>query len=150
MTTMETIRDFFSQQTIAIVGVSTTGRKFSNAVYRELKGKGYDVFAVNPRAKEIQGEPCWPNLQSLPSRPDAVVLVVPPAETEKVVREVAEAGVKRVWMQQGAESKEAIDFCVNQQISVVAGECIMMFAEPIGTLHRVHRFFKGVVGSLPK
>jgi len=150
MTTMETIRDFFAQEKLAIIGVSTSGRKFSNTVYRELKRKGYEVFAVNPRAKEIQGEACWPSLRDLPTRPDGVVLLVPPAETEKVVHEVAEAGIKRVWMQQGAESKQAVDFCRTHDIEVVAGECIMMFAEPVGTLHRVHRFFKGVVGSLPE
>jgi len=150
MTTMEQIRDFFSQPKLAVIGVSTTGRKFSNTVYRELKRKGYEVFAVNPRASEIQGEPCWPNLQSLPSRPDGAIVIVPATETEKVVREIAEAGIKRVWIQQGAESKEAVDFCVSHDMSVVAGECVMMFAEPVGTLHRVHRFFKGVVGSLPE
>ena len=150
MTTMETIRDFFAQEKVAIIGVSTSGRKLSNTVYRELKRKGYEVFAVNPRAKEIQGEACWPNVRDLPTLPDAVVLMVPPTETDKIVRELAEAGIKRVWMQQGAESSQAVDFCRSHDIAVVAGECIMMFAEPVGSLHRVHRFFKGVVGSLPK
>jgi uncharacterized protein len=150
MATMEAIRDFLAQQKIAVVGVSGTGKKFGNVAYRDLKSKGYEVFAVNPRLSEAEGDPCWADLTQLPTKPEAVVIVVPPSETEKVVRDARQAGITRVWMQQGAESKEAQEFCEDHGMSVIAGLCIMMFSEPVGTVHRVHRFFKSVFGSMPR
>jgi uncharacterized protein len=150
MTTMEAIRDFLAQEKIAVVGVSGTGKKFGNVAYRDLKAKGYQVFAVNPRLSEAEGDPCWGDLTQIPEKPQAVVIVVPPSETEKVVRNAHQAGISRVWMQQGAESKEAEAFCRDHGLRVIAGLCVMMFAEPVGTVHRVHRFFKSVFGTMPE
>ncbi len=78
------------------------------------------------------------------------MLVVPPAETEKVVHEAAEVGIRRVWMQQGAESGVAIRFCEEHGIDVVHGECILMFAEPAEFYHRMHRWVWGLLGKLPE
>jgi uncharacterized protein len=150
MATMEAIRDFLAQKKIAVVGVSRNGNKFGNVAYRDLKAKGYQVFAVNPRLSQAEGDACWPDLMQIPEKPDAVVIVVPPPETEKVVRDAYQAGIKRVWMQQGAESIEAQEFCKEHEMSVIAGLCVMMFAEPVGTVHRVHRFFKSVFGTMPE
>jgi predicted CoA-binding protein len=79
-----------------------------------------------------------------------VLVVVPPAETEKVVREAAAAGIKRIWMQQGAESPAAIKFCQENGLSAVHGECILRFAEPAGWFHRAHRCVWKLLGKLPK
>ena len=67
-----------------------------------------------------------------------------------MVREVAEAGIKHLWIQQGAESDAAIEYCREHEINVVHGECILMFAEPVGSIHRFHRWLWGVFGKLPK
>jgi predicted CoA-binding protein len=67
-----------------------------------------------------------------------------------VVREAAEVGIPRVWMQQGSESEEAIRLCEENGISVVSGECILMFAEPAEFYHRMHRWVWGVMGKLPE
>ena len=77
-----------------------------------------------------------------------VVLVVPPEQTEKLVRQAKEAGIQRVWMQQGAESPQAIAYCADNGIDAVHGECIMMFAQPKG-IHRFHRWLWSVLGKLP-
>jgi len=77
-------------------------------------------------------------LSELPEAVDGVVIVVPPPETEAVVDDAAQVGIRRVWMQQGAESQAAIRFCEERDISAVHGECILMFAKPAG-LHRLHR-----------
>ncbi len=79
-----------------------------------------------------------------------VILVVPPGQTEKLVREAAAIGIRRVWMQQGAESDDAIRFCEENGISVIHGECILMFARPVDSLHRVHRWVSAMLGKLPK
>jgi predicted CoA-binding protein len=144
------VDDFLDQQALAVVGVSRDGKKFGNTAYRELRAKGYRVTPVNPHADVIEGDFCYPSLSALPDPVDGVLIVVPPGETEKVVREAAEAGITRVWMQQGAESVAAVRFCEEQGINAVHGECILMFAEPDAFHHRLHRWVWGLMGKLPQ
>ena len=150
MSSKATIEEFLAQPVLAVVGVSRDSKKFGSKVYNDLRRKGYQTFAVNPNVHVIGDSPCYPSLQALPKRVDGVVFVVPPGETEKMVQEVAEVGIRRVWMQQGSESQDAIRFCEENNISVVAGESILMFAEPAEFYHRVHRWAWGVLGKLPK
>lgn len=150
MNTQAAINEFLRNKTLAVVGVSSKRRGFGYTVYHDLKGKGYTVYPVNPNANAIDGNLCYPDVRRLPEKVDGIVLVIPPGQTEQVVAEVAEAGIKRVWMQQGAESDAAIGFCEERGISVVHGECIMMFATPAAFPHRVHRWVRGVVGKLPE
>jgi hypothetical protein len=147
--TKQDIQEFLSQKTLAMAGLSRNEKAFSAAVNRELKAKGYRVLPVNPHAGTIGGEQCYPNLAALPERVGGVVVCTPPGETEKVVRDAAAQGITRVWMQQGAESAAAVAFCLEKGMQVVSGKCIMMFAEPVGSLHGVHRWFAKVFGQLP-
>jgi uncharacterized protein len=149
MTTRAAVNEFLSQPDLAIVGVSRSGRKFGNMALRELRTKGYRVFPVHPSAEAIDGERCYPSLAKVPRSVGGVLIVVPPAQTDVVVREAAAAGIERVWMQQGAESAEAIRYCDEHGMRVVAGECVLMFAEPAGWFHRAHRWIWGVLGKLP-
>ncbi len=150
MTSKATVEDFLAQRKLAVVGVSRAGKKFGNMAFRALKAKGYHVIPIHPHAETVEGERCYPNLSALPEEVGGVLVVVPPGETEKVVQEAAQAGIQRVWMQQGAESKEAIRFCEERGIHTVHGECILMFAEPTALPHRLHRWMWGLLGKLPK
>ena len=149
MTSKAAVDDFLAQRTLAVVGVSREGKGFGNMAHKELKDKGYRVFPVNPNAESIGDERCYPSLGALPEPVGGVLVVVPPAQTEQVVRDAATAGIGRVWMQQGAESEAAIRFCEGNGISAVHGECILMFAEPMGFGHRLHRWVWGLLGKLP-
>jgi hypothetical protein len=149
MTTKASIDEFIGQKSLAVVGVSRSEQKFGSMVYKTLKEKGYQVFAVHPQAETIRGDRCYPTLTALPQPVGGVVIVVPPAQTEQVVRDAKAAGIPRVWMQQGAESLAGIQYCQENGLQVVTGECIMMFAEPRG-FHNFHRWLKGVFGGLPK
>lgn len=149
MTVRAAVEEFLEQKTLAVVGVSRSGKKFGNAAARELRKKGYRVIPVHPVADEIDGERCYANLRELPEQVGGVLVVVPPSETERVVRDASDAGIGRVWMQQGAQSDTAIEYCNDRGISVVHGECILMFAEPTGG-HKLHRWIWKVLGKLPK
>jgi len=144
------VDNFLTQKTMAVVGVSRGGKKFGNAILKDLKQKGYRVFPINPHAESIDGERSYPDLSALPERPDGVITVVPPAVTEKVVEEAHAAGIKRIWMQQGSESDAAIRYCQDKGITVVDGECILMFAEPAAFYHRFHRWVWKLLGKLPQ
>ncbi len=149
MTSKQAVEDFTSQPSLAIVGVSRDSQKFGSIAYRELKSKGYRLHIVHPEAETVEGAPCYRSLTDLPEPVGGVLIVVPPDQTEKVVRQAAAAGIRRVWMQQGAESSEAIRFCEENGIAYVAAECILMFARPKFP-HSAHRWVWGLLGKLPQ
>ena len=150
MSSKAAIDDFIAQPVLAIAGASRDSKKFGNMVYRELKSKGYRVLAVNPNATTVEGDPAYPSLGALPEKVGGVGIITPPAETEKLVQEAAQAGITRVWMQQGAESAAAIQFCQKNGITLVSGECIMMYQPNPAFLHNAHKFIKELVGGKPK
>jgi predicted CoA-binding protein len=150
MTTRADVDDFLAEQTLAVVGVSRSGKGFGTSAFRALKSKGYRLFPVHPEAEQVEGERSYPSLKALPEPVGGVLVVVPPQQTEKVVRDAAEAGIRRIWIQQGAESDAAIRFCQQQGLSVVSGHCILMFAEPVDSFHRFHRWIWRVLGKAPK
>jgi len=151
MATKSVIQDFLAQPVLAVVGVSRSGKKFGNAVVRDLKTKGYHVYIVHPQAETLEGERCYPSLKEIPEPVGGLVLVVPPAETEKLVRDAHALGIQRIWMQQGAESPQAVRFCKENEMSVVQGECIMMFFDEKPAFpHNLHKFVRKLTGSLPK
>jgi len=110
----------------AVVGASRNPKKYGHQVYRDLKRAGYEVYPVNPNADEILGDKCYPDLESLPKKPDVVDLVVPPSITEKVVQTCKRLGIRKVWMQPGSESEWAINYCRENGIQVVYGVCVMI------------------------
>lgn len=125
-TTPQQIDDFLAQTHVAVVGVSTDQSKFGWIVYQNLKSRGYHVFAVNPRYTECHGETCYPSVAELPVVPGLVVLVVPPAVSERLMPDLAAAGVQRVWLQPGAESPAAIAAAEAAGLQVIHSVCIMM------------------------
>lgn len=126
--TQTVINEFIAQNTLAVVGVSRDRLKFGNIVYRDLRNKGYRVLAVHPAHDTVEGDPCYPDLASLPTRVDGIVVVVPPSVTEQIVREADALGIKRVWLQPGAESAAAIRYCEEHGLDVVYDECVMVLA----------------------
>ncbi len=120
------IEEFINQRVWAVVGASTDPDKFGHQIFRDLREAGYTVYGVNPRGGEIEGQKLYPALSDLPERPAVVDIVVPPAVTEEIVRQCAQLGLKRVWMQPGSESDAAIRFCQEHDIKVVYLTCAMI------------------------
>lgn len=150
MNTMSSVRQFLAQKNIAVVGVSRSGKKFGNSVIKELQNKGYNVYGINSNVEKINEQKLYPNLQSVPDPLDAVLFVVQPLVTEKIIQDVYDLGIKNVWMQYGSQSEKAVNFCKENGINIVSDECILMFAEPVGLGHRLHRWIWKIAGKLPK
>jgi uncharacterized protein len=149
MTKGAVIEELLAQKKLAVFGVSRSGRKFGNAAYKGLRAAGYRVFAIHPEAERLEGDPCYRDLAALPEAVGAAVLVVPPGEAEKLVADVARAGIHYVWLQQGAESPAVLAACERAGLRTVAGECVLMFLEPSAWFHRAHRFVRKVTRGLP-
>lgn len=141
---------FIGIKTLALVGASRSGKKFGNTVLKELLAKGYTVYPVHPDATEIGGQPAYPSLSATPTKPGGVVVVVPPGRAAQVVHDAHLAGIDAVWLQQGAGSPEAVRYAETNGMTVVDGECILMFAEPAAWFHRAHRWIWKISGKLPQ
>jgi hypothetical protein len=136
------VQEFLSQEKIAIVGVSDRRDTGCNGIYRKFKNSGYRTYAVNPRLTAFDGDPCYPNLQALPEKPDAVFVMANPAVTERVVDDCAELGIRNIWMHclMGTRaglapsitsvSPAAVEACHQHGILVIPGSCPGQFLKP--------------------
>jgi predicted CoA-binding protein len=123
----ELIQEFLRKENIfAVVGVSRDPAKYGHQVYKDLKAVGYTVYPVNPHIDEVLGDKCYHSLKELPKKPDVVDTVVPSHVTEEIVKDCKARGIDKVWMQPGSESKEAIEFCLQNNIKVVHDVCVMV------------------------
>lgn len=127
----ELIPEFLEKKVWAVVGASRDESRFGYKVFKALLDSGYKVYPINPSADEIAGVKAYPRLSDLPEKPDVVDTVVPSKVTEKIVAEVAELGIKRMWMQPGSESDEAIRLAEEKGIIVVHNACAMSLARKI-------------------
>lgn len=150
------VHDFLAQKRIAVAGVSRDGghHPVGNLVYQRLKRTGHEVFAVNPNMQTFDGDRCYPNLQSIPSGVDGVVIITRPAVTEQIVHDCKNAGVRRVWMHQSmakgtSVSPQAVEYCRQNDISVIAGGCPMMYGEGVDLGHTCMRWLMKLTGGLP-
>ena len=142
------IDDFISSKRIAVVGMSRSGKKFGNMASKELRAKGYQIFPVHPEALEIDGLACYPDLKSLSGKVDGVWISIPPAKVSAVLVEAAQIGLKNIWLQQGAWSKEVQDTIDQLKLPVVSRKCILMYAPPVKSVHKFHRTIVGLFGKL--
>ncbi len=150
MNTMQDIQGFVAEKTLAVAGLSRDEKSFSAAAFKELRTKGYKLYPVNPNASTILGEKCYPSVSALPGKVGGVLVFTSPAHTEKVVREAAAAGIRRIWIQQGAQSEAAVRFCADNKLPAVTKQCIMMFVEPVSSIHAFHRWVKKLFGGMPR
>jgi uncharacterized protein len=125
------MKEFFSGGRWAVVGVSRDEHKYGSIVHRRLKDRGEEVYPVNPKLPDIDGERCYASLADLPEGVEQIVVVVPPQLTEQVVEEAAGQGIRRVWMQPGSESEAAVEYCHAHGINVVSGRCILRYIDEL-------------------
>lgn len=150
------VHEFLGQKRIAVAGVSRDGGRHpaGNLIYHRLKTTGHDVFAVNPNMRVFEGDRCYPNLQSIPGGVDGVVIITRPDATERIVRDCNDAGVRRVWMHHSigkgtSVSPEAVRYCQQHGITVIAGACPMMYGSSVDFGHRCMRWMLNLTGGLP-
>lgn len=144
---------FLANKRVAVTGVSRHPENHgSNAIYRRLRERGYQVFAVNPNASEVEGDPSYADLRSIPNGVDAVVIATRPEFAIDTMRECVDLGIKHVWMHRGvgpgSVSTSATEFGRQHGITVIDGGCPLMFAPTADLGHRVLRLI--YAGSVPK
>ena len=135
------VQDFLAQKAITVVGVSNQRETGANKNYKTFKQHGYRVYAVNPRISAFDGAPCYPDLKSIPEKPDAVFMLTGPKVTEAIVRQCVELGIKHVWMHcmmgtksglsagSTSVSSSAVEMCKANGIAVIPGSCPAQFLD---------------------
>ena len=149
MKSLKQINEFIDSQPVAMVGVSRNPKKFGYAAFKELKEKGMKIIPVNPEATEIMGQKAFPNVSSLPEEVKGIIILTKKDKTASVVREAKNKGIKQIWIQQMADSKEALAELHDTDINVITGECILMHYKP-NSIHKFHRAINRFFGRFPK
>ncbi len=150
MITQKQITAFLACKNLAIAGASRDKKKFGNQVMHELMNKGFEIFPVNPHAEEIDSMKVYPDVLSLPETVESLLIVTPKAETKSMLEQALQKGIKHIWIQQMADSPEALEFATQNQMDVIFGKCILMHAGPVKGVHGFHRFFMRLFGKMPR
>ena len=151
----EAAAEFLAKKRVAVTGVSRTPANHgSNVVYKRMRERGYEVFAVNPNADQVEGDRCYPDLRSIPGGVEVVVIATRPETAESTMRECAELGIKHVWMHRlmgaGSVSQAATDYGRQHGITVIDGGCPLMFPPTSDGGHRVMRWMSTLAGNAPR
>jgi uncharacterized protein len=137
------IECFLHEDEVGFVGASREPKSFANAVYRHLRDGGRTMHPVHPSADAIEGDTCVTDVAHLPDQVHAVVVMLDAQRARTVVDQCIERGIEMIWLHRGAGpgavSPEAVAACRAASVAVVDGACPMMFAEPVGWFHRIHR-----------
>jgi predicted CoA-binding protein len=154
-TIKEAAAEFLAHRRVAVTGVSRHPETHgSNVVYKRLRERGYEVFAVNPNADEVEGDRCYHDLRSIPGGVEAVVIGTRPEIAEETVRECADLGIAHVWMHRGpgggSVSEEAADYGRKHGITVIDGGCPCMFGPTADFGHKVMRSVFTLTGNVPR
>jgi uncharacterized protein len=154
-TIKEAASEFLANKRVAVTGVSREAKGHgSNVVYKRLRERGYEVFAVNPNADEVEGDRCYHDLRSIPDGVDAVVIGTRPELADETMRECAELGIKRVWMHRGpgagSVSEAAAAYGRQRGIAVIDGGCPCMFGPTADLGHKAMRVVLSLTGNVPR
>lgn len=155
LTIKEAAADFLRHRRVAVTGVSRHPEGHgSNAVYQRLRQRGYEVFAVNPNADEVEGDTAYPDLASIPGGVDAVVIGTRADHAPGTMKECIDLGIERVWMHrafgEGSVSPEAAAMGRSNGITVIDGGCPLMFGSASDFGHRCMRPILQITGSVPR
>jgi predicted CoA-binding protein len=151
----EAASEFLAKKRVAVTGVSREADGHGgNVVYQRLRDRGYEVFAVNPNAEEVEGDPCYHDLRSIPGGVEAVVIATRPEHADETMHECAELGIRHVWMHRGpaagSVSETAADYGRKHGIAVIAGGCPCMFDPTADFGHKAMRAVLTLTGNVPR
>jgi uncharacterized protein len=147
--------EFLENKRVAVTGVSRSGGDHgANVVYQRMRERGYEVFAVNPNADTVEGDPCYHDLKSIPGGVGAVVIGTRPSYAEDTMRECAELGIRHVWLHRalsgGSVSDSAAEYGRAHGITVINGGCPLMFGATSDPGHKIMRTVGTLTGKVPR
>jgi predicted CoA-binding protein len=145
----ERLDAFLALDSLLFLGASRGGKKFGNLLLRALRDRGTQIHPVHPDAELLEGLPCLHSVADVPAGVEGAVLVLKPAAVAAVLPDLAAAGIRQVWVQQGGESPQAGDRAMDLVIDLIQGHCLLMFLPEVAWVHRFHHRISAWMGRVP-
>ena len=139
---------FLETKNRALAGVSRQKQKFGNTLYKTLTKRGLTILPVHPELSEFEGAKCYNRISDLPAEIDGLIICTAPDKALNLINEAIAHGIKQIWLQQGAENPELIRTFESSDINLITGKCILMYAQPVTSFHKFHRFLAKLFGKL--
>ncbi len=146
---LDRIEDFLKEENIALAGISMKKSKFGNYIYKELQAKGKNIFPLHHEMETYEGQKCYNNLDDLPENVNALIICTRPENSEVLLKQAVEKGIKNIWLQQGAWKNKELPDNYSMNSNIINGHCIMMFTNGKG-IHAFHAFLLKLFGKYPK
>jgi predicted CoA-binding protein len=152
--TLEGVATFLRGRRLAVAGVSRQPNQAANAVFRKLKGSGYEVFPINPKVSQVEGTRCYRDIGAVPGQLDGVVIATSPDVSIQIVQQCMDHGVRRVWFHRsfgnGSVSEAAVRECDAHGIDCIVGGCPLMFCDPVDFGHKCMKWWLQRQGRVPR
>lgn len=143
MATAITTEEFLSHKNLALIRLSAQSPVMGTKMDDELRTKGYDISVVY-----LSAGPSDATLSDVKDKVEGAIIAVPKARCEEAVKEAIDAGIPRLWLQSGCESKEAIALAESKDVPVISKACVLMYAQPVKSVHAFHRWLWKVFGRV--
>lgn len=151
MKTRKDIEKFLAGESFALCGLSRSGKKFSNMLFNKMLELNYKVYPVNPNAEVIDGSKTFKSINDLPKDCTRLILMTPKSEGLALIKDAVSIGITDIWVQQGAETNEIIEFSkANNHLNIIYGYCLWMFISPEGFPHNLHKGILQIFQKYPK
>jgi len=138
-----TTEEFLNHKKLALVRLSAGTPVMGVKMDEELRPKGYDVSVVYLHSSGSDA-----TLADVKDSVEGAIIAVPRTQCAAAVREAIDAGIPRLWLQSGCDSKEALALCEQEGVPVIHGACVLMYAQPVQSIHAFHRWLWKVFGRL--
>lgn len=139
--------EFLTLDYIAIIGVSNDKNKFGNFVFKELKSKGIDIYQIHSKYNNLNGELCYKNINDIPNKVNGIIINVQRNKVIEIIETYRNYGINNFWIQRGSESVLVEEYCSKNNINAIFGKCILMFAKPVSSVHKMHRVIWNIFGK---
>ncbi|MCY3410066.1 MAG: CoA-binding protein [Candidatus Heimdallarchaeota archaeon] len=141
----DTAKDFLTAKRLAIIGLSSIPNDFSRGVLKDFVKRGYEVIGVNPNSPSIEGVKMYSDINEIEEEIDFILLMPPHENNLQIVKDEFEKGIRNAWFHkgvgQGSISKEALQFCLDNDMKVIPGFCPYMILPNVSFLHKFHHWF---------
>jgi predicted CoA-binding protein len=137
---------FFDNKKVALAGISRNPGKFGNAVFKELRQKGFEVYPLHKEIDTFEGVQCYRRVGEIPAEVESLIIAVRPDEAAKIVEDTRNSPIKRIWFQQGSNFTKVVETARGMGRETFSKKCVLMYAPQATSIHKFHQFLAKMFG----
>lgn len=143
----ELINSFIEEKKLALIGISSKKEKFGNVVLKELKEKGFEIYPVGTNISEFEGSKVYNKVEDLPTGINYALISVGKEKTESVLNDLIKKDIKNIWFLRGSYDQKFETLLKESNCKYIINKCILMYAEPVKSIHAFHKFLANLFGK---